>query len=183
MGEVINLSDVSTESFNESKKSIQALSKMIAKISSGLHPSNKNYEEHSLKISPRGLRSSPIPVYENDTVKFVELTIDLVDNVIIISSAEYYREINLSNRSLKSILIEFQSTCKKLSLPIDNKINLDQSTSEYIISKMDSRIILLVLTSVYSKFLEFKSPILKEMSNINFWPHHFDIAMLLFSPV
>jgi hypothetical protein len=177
----VNFPDLLTDSFNKSKKSIQILSGAITKISSRLHPSNKNYEEYSLKISSNGLRSFPIPVYVDDTLKFVELTIDFYSSALKITSADHHWAMELSNRSLESILDEFQSACNKLSLPFDDDFNLDQDYREYFISKMDLKLIWSVLTSIYSKFLAFRSPILKEMSNINFWPHHFDLAMLLFS--
>lgn len=38
-----------------------------------------------------------------------------------------------------------------------------------------------IFSQVYFLFLKFRGSTLKEASNINFWPHHFDLALLLFS--
>jgi hypothetical protein len=181
MSSIIDINNLFSESFQSTRNGIQNLCKIITGIKSKQKPSTKNYEEHSLKISTTGLSTSPIPIYEKDRLRFLDISIDFNSNSLKITLDEERREIKLNNKSLKSIILELKSVFNKLSLPWNNNFQADQSEGEIFISDSDTVQLWSVLKSVYLIFLQYKSSILKEMSDINFWPHHFDLAMLLFS--
>jgi len=144
-------------------------------------PHEKNSEEHSLKIYSKGLTTTPLPVEVNGDLEALEININLVDHriEIILDKETEYIETDLSN--IKNFTKKLHSTFDELKVPIlleerviteDVKINYNDKKAELLWE---------VLKTIYFAIFKFNSTTLEETSNINFWPHHFDIAMLMFT--
>ena len=170
-----------SQNFNETKNSFQKILSLFVEIKSNLSFPNKNSEEYSLKFTSKGFTTTPLPINKNGSIGALELTINFVEHNLEIICCEEKIDLELKNFNLGSLSKEIQNIFNNYSIPfkMSDKILLDKG--EMIYNDEDSSLIWEVLKENYFIICEFKSKILKETSNINFWPHHFDIAMLLFS--
>jgi hypothetical protein len=89
--------------------------------------------------------------------------------------------IDLHNSNFLSITKQLQKALNGIHLGEILDAELQKNKSDLFYSKKDANLMWKILSSIYFVFLEYQSQIMKETSNINFWPHHFDIAMLMFS--
>jgi Family of unknown function (DUF5996) len=176
-----NLSQIGTSSFFETKTSIQKIAAILIDIKNKLMLHQKNSEEYSLKFYAKGFTTTPIPIIVEGNVVALEFNLDFVIHKleILFGTEKQYIELNKPNFS--SFVKEFDAILNTFSIPhnFDDKAFTDNVERTY--NKNDSKFLWDLLRNIYFVFVKFHSPILKETSSINFWPHHFDVAMLLFS--
>jgi len=175
-----NLTQISSSEFSKTKETIQKFASLLIDIKSKFSPHNKNSEEYSLKFCANGFTTAPIPI-QSGNVEALDLNLDLYEHKLEILFRKERHYIELKKSNLSSFAIELQGMFNSLSIPyiINDKIVSDNSEITY--NEEDAELLWTVIRKIYFSFVEFGSSILKEASSINFWPHHFDIAMLLFS--
>ena len=177
----IVLPKIDYNNFAQTRDTIQKYAQLISAIKGKLVPHQKNWEEYSLKVYAKGFTSAPIPIETNSGIEALDLNLNLIEHKLKIFYKDNRDEINLeqstiadfTNKLLK-ILSSYEIELEKLddNFFIEEKLIYDRNE----IAKLWN-----LFRQVYFLFLELRGSTLFETSNINFWPHHFDLALLLFS--
>jgi len=167
--------------FINAKATIQNYAQVLSDIKGSLSAHQKNWEEFSLKVYAKGLTTTPIPIKRKNYFDALDLNLNLVEHKLKIFCAGERLSIDLKGQSqikfaeeLKSILNNLQI---EYTIPADKFT--DSASGKYLHESVEE--IWAILRQVYFAMLQFKSDKLEETSSINFWPHHFDLAVLMFN--
>lgn len=168
-------------SWEQTRNKLQLLSQLLSDIKGKYAPHNKNWEEYSLQISGKGLTTGAFPVMVDNDIEVLELSLNFNEHKLNISLGKVRLSVELKNHTVKEFAGEVKDILNQLGvgyeLPEDKFI--DESNVDYDEPKVEDY--WNTLKQVYFILLEFRGSLFDETSSINFWPHHFDIAMLLFS--
>jgi hypothetical protein len=172
----LNLSD-----WKDTRDIIQSHAELLSDIKSVYTPHQKNWEEHGLKIYAKGLTTTPIPVTINGGIETLDLNLNLIEHSLKIFCGSSRLSVSFENQS--SLSFTKETIGKLRELGVDYRINEKDYSSENYgnYSKEKAAAYWTVLKQIYFVLLEFKGSLTEETSSINFWPDHFDIAMLWFS--
>lgn len=136
----------------------------------------------SLRVTDKGLSTTPIPKDKNTPGQNFELIFDLVNHHIIIESN--FREmmrIKLTGQSLNAFCEEISSLMKDIgvSTPISKEEFKDGKSSKYDQGAASNYWI--ALKEINSILTLFRSELDGMKSPVQLWPDHFDLAMSWFS--
>jgi len=167
--------------FDVAKSAIQSYAQVLSSIKGALSPHQKNWEEFSLKVYAKGLTTSPIPIKRANYFDALDLNINLIENKLKIFCSGERLSIDLRGQSQKTFSLELKSIFDELKIVYD--FNESELEAEDYSDYNETAVLELwsIIREVYFSLLKFKGEKLDETSNINFWAHHFDIAMLVFN--
>jgi hypothetical protein len=177
----MNFPELNFNKYRNTRDTIQAFTQLISEIKVSYTPHSKNWEEFALSIYAKGFTTSPIPIAIRDGVEALDLNINLQEHKLKIFFGKERLSVNLENQSVERFAKEVESLLNRIGinyiLPFD-KFN-EKDAAEY--NSNDAKNIWTAVRNIYFILQEFKSLQFHETSSINFWPHHFDLALLLFS--
>ncbi len=177
----IILPKIEYKKFSQTRDTLQLYAQLLSAFKSNFMPHQKNWEEYSLKIYANGFSTGPIPIETANGIKAIGININLSEKKLELLSGENHDSIDLHQNNIASFtrlfleklikygIKDFQPEEKFFS---NEPLNYDDEE----ISKIWD-----LLRQFYFIFLKFKGSTLYETSSINFWPHHFDLALLIFS--
>lgn len=167
--------------WKDTRDIVQSYARLLSDIKSTFTPHQKNWEEHGLKIYAKGLTTTTIPVIVKEHIETLDLNLNLIDHSLKIFCGSSRKSVSLENQSALSFAKETVKILNDLGVEysFDEKKFSTENSVGY--SRDKAAGYWSVLKQVYFTFLRFKGGIMEETSNINFWPHHFDLAMLWFS--
>jgi hypothetical protein len=141
----------------------------------------KNWEEHGLNIYAKGLTTTTIPVKIDGRIETLDLNLNLIEHSLKIFCGSSRVSVPFENQSSLSFANETVRTLNDLGVEysIDEQEYSTENSGDY--SSEKAAAYWNVLKQIYFVMLEFRGSLLEETSGINFWPHHFDLAMLWFS--
>ncbi len=168
------------EEIKETRNSIQAFAKLLSAIGGQLIPHDKNWEEFSLKVYSRGLTTLPIPLVNGEIDKTFELKIDLVDHQLQVYGEEGIASVLLASEEVKDFASNINKLIKNQNIFINKEI-FSEIREVKVYNKEIADKLFQVLKAVDLILKEFKGSTFAETSSVQFWPHHFDLAMLWFS--
>lgn len=177
----MNLPKIGYKEFSETRNTIQLYAQLISALKGKLVPHQKNWEEFSLKIYAKGFTTGPMPVETEYGLEALDLNINLIEHKMKIFFGNKRDEIDLFQNNIKpftEILIEKISGYGITDFNPEEKFF---TTDNLIYEKEDARNLWNIFRQFYFVFLKFRGKTLFETSNINFWAHHFDLAILFFS--
>ncbi len=167
--------------FTPTRDTLQKYAQLISAIKGKLVPHQKNWEEYSLKVYAKGFTTTPIPIQTKNGIEALDLNLNLIEHKLKIFYKANRDEISLEQTTIAQFTKRLLEILNSYEIEID-KLDDKFFTEEKIIYEKDEITKLWSLfRQVYFIFLEFRGSTLFETSNINFWPHHFDLALLLFS--
>lgn len=174
-------SELKLSDWKKTRDIIQSYAELLSDIKSGYTPHQKNWEEHSLKVYAKGLTTTPVPVTVNGEIETLDLNLNLIEHSLKIFCGSSRISVSLENQSTRSFAKETMAGLKESG--IDFRIHEKEYSSENhgLYSSEKAAAYWTVLKQIYFVFLEFKGSLVEETSSINFWPDHFDLAMLWFS--
>ncbi len=167
--------------WKDTRDIIKSYADLLVDIKSSFTPHQKNWEEHSLKVYAKGLTTTPVPVTVNGRIETLDLNINLIEHSLKIFCGDSRISVPLENQSSRSFAKETIEGLKESGLDFrihDNDYSSDNS-GDYSSEKASAY--WNALKQIYFVLLEFKGELIEETSSINFWPDHFDLAMLWFS--
>ncbi len=167
--------------FNNAKIAMQNYAQVISDVKGSFSAHQKNWEEYSLKVYAKGLTTTPIPIKRKNYFDALDLNINMVEHKLKIFCAGERLSVDLKGQSQIEFAEELKEILKTLQIEYvfeENKFT-DLTFGEYKEESIEE--IWAILKEVYFAMLKFKSDKLEEASNINFWAHHFDLAMLMFN--
>ena len=164
------------------RDTLQKYAQMVGALRENFSSPHPHWWHISLRVSDKGLTTTPMPRDKNNRGQTFEIILDLVNHYLLIESN--FREaktIKLTGQSLSALCEE---TCSLVSdigvnFPVNKDRFEDGKAGEY-----DE-----VAVEEYWKSLKevsrilntFRSTLRSERSPIQLWPHHFDLAMSWFS--
>ncbi len=172
---------INYEKFSETRDTIQLYAQLLSGIKGRHVPHQKNWEEFSLQTYAKGFTTGPIPIKTNRGFEAFEFNLDLVEHKLKLFCKEKTEEISLMQKNVNEFVQIFIEMLGKnnLILPDIQKDIIDKINLVYDIAEADN--LLCLSRQVFFVLQKFKGQTLFETSSINFWPHHFDMAVLVFS--
>jgi hypothetical protein len=172
---------INYKEFSKTRNTIQLYAQLLSAIKGKLVPHQKNWEEFSLTINAKGFTTGPMPVGIESETEALELILNLIEHKLEIFFGKSKDEIDLHQKNIDTftkLFLEKVSEFKKLDFQPEEKF---WSQSELVYDNDQVKKLWNLFRQVYFAFLEFRGSTLFETSNINFWAHHFDMALLVFS--
>ena len=174
------LPELNYQKFKSTKETIQLCAQLLSSIKGQFTPHQKNWEEFSLKIYAKGFTTTPIPVETQNGIEALEFNLNFVEHKLKIFYNGKRESVDLVQPNIKSFT---EKVLSKLSLynikpDVDEKF-LSEEQLSYNMDEVEK--IWNAIRQIYFVLLEFKGKQLLETSNINFWAHHFDLAVLMFT--
>lgn len=178
---IYHFEDLDLKSWKPTLDKIQAYAQLLSDIKSKFTPHQKNWEEFSLKVYAKGLTTTPIPVEIKDGVEALDLNLNFVEHKLKIFLGRERLSKDLDKHTIKSFSLELAKTLNEfgVSYELPPEKFEDESNHSYKLTNVETY--WNILRQIYFIMLHFKGELLEETSNINFWPHHMDLALLVFS--
>ncbi|MCB0165569.1 MAG: hypothetical protein KDI79_15165 [Anaerolineae bacterium] len=169
---------LSYEALLPSLKSLQNYAKLTGKVRRALTPRQKHWSHISLRATATGLTTGPIPA---GSVTF-ELLLDFTIHQLVITTNRGER----ISRPLRgqSAAAFYEETLAALAglgltLDIDRTLFTDDTPGAYNMTQVETY--WQALSQVDAVLKQFKGELRQETSDVQLWPHHFDLAVLWFS--
>ena len=179
--EHILLPQIEYNKFSNTRDSIQLIAQLVSAIKGKIIPHQKNWEEYSLKVYSKGFTSSAIPMQTQSGIEALELNINLIEHKLKIFYKNFRDEISLEQSTILNFTNIFVEKLNSYGIEIAKQDAKFYANKNLTYDKSESEKLWNLFRQVYFLFLKFRGTTLFEASNINFWPHHFDLALLLFS--
>lgn len=177
----MKLENIIYDEYKETRDAVQIIAQLLSAIKGKLVPHQKNWEEFSLNIYSNGFTTGSMPVNAAGKFDIIELKVNLIDHKLIVCGCNFNDEFNIEVNSIEIITESLKNNFEinGLQFPeVDSKFYTNNiliyKTSE--INKLWN-----LFSQFYFLLMKFRGSSLFETSNINFWPHHFDMALLVFS--
>jgi Family of unknown function (DUF5996) len=178
---IYKFNELDLNSWKQTFDKIHSYSQLLSDIKSKFTPHQKNWEEHSLKVYAKGLTTTSIPAIRNGSVEALDLNLNFVEHKLKIISKNERLSLDLDNYTVAQF--------SKVLVKILNDLGIDYKLPEGRFNENDDNSYQATavenywdaLKQIYFILLRFKGSLLEETSNINFWPHHMDLALLVFN--
>lgn len=177
----IVLPKIDYNNFVQTRSSVQKYAQLISAIKGKRVPHQKNWEEYSLKVYAKGFTSTPIPIETNGGIEALDLNLNLIEHKLKIFYKDNRDEINLEQSTIADFTYKLLEILNSYEIKVDKLDDNFFVEEELIYDRNEIVNLWNLFRQVYFLFLELRSSTLFETSNINFWPHHFDLALLIFS--
>lgn len=179
--EHILLPQIEYNNFSNTRDSIQLIAQLVSAIKGKIIPHQKNWEEYSLKVYSKGFTSSAIPMETQSGIEALELNINLIEHKLKIFYKNFRDEISIEQSTILDFTNMFIEKLNSYGIEIAKQDAKFYANKNLTYDKSESEKLWNLFRQVYFLFLKFRGTTLFEASNINLWPHHFDLALLLFS--
>lgn len=164
------------------RDSLQNYVQIISAAASEFIPHQKNWEEHSLKVTSTGLSTHIIPAPKGAKTQALAIELNLLNSSLDVTAGNGYKaSISLKGQSGGVVAAQLKDIFNFLGIETKlNVVNFDkEENNEY--DKSSVHKLLSILISIDAVLKTFKGTLLQETSSVQFWPHHFDLSMLLFT--
>lgn len=177
----MKLQTIDYKEFSITRNTIQLYAQLLSAVKGKYVLHQKNWEEFSLKTYAKGFTTGPIPIQTKDRIEALDLNLNFVEHKLKLFFGDKRDEIDLNQKNIKSFtenFIEINSSYGLKDFEPEEKFFAEDELSydEEEVKKLWG-----IFRQIYFLFLEFRGKTLFETSNINFWAHHFDLALLIFS--
>lgn len=149
----------------------------LAAVRRAMSPRQKHWSHSSLRVNATGLTTTPIP---NGGETF-ELALDLTAHRLLISASSGTRiETRLRGQPLSQFWNELLTTLRVLNVqPVVQKPPYPDAPPVYEMAPVEQY--WRTLSQMDSLLKQFQGELRGETGPVQFWSHHFDLAMLWFS--
>ena len=178
----LNLPPLTLANWKDTRDTLHKYCKMAGAIKENLSVPHPHWWHISLRITDKGLSTTPIPKDKNTPGQNFELIFDFINHHIIIeSNFREVKRIKLTGQSLSALCEETCSLLKEIG--VKTSINKDDFRDGKA-GKYDQGAVSnywIALKEVSSILNSFRSELMGMKSPVQLWPHHFDLAMSWFS--
>jgi hypothetical protein len=177
----IKLPKINYMKFSQIRDTIQLYAQLLSKLKSNTIPPQKNWEEHSLKAYAKGFTTGPMPVETADGIEALDININLVENNLKLIFGTNRDTIDLHQNNIASFTQIFSEKLFNYGITNFKPEGNFYLKENLIYDKEEAKKLWDLLRQFYFILLKFRGSTLYETSNVNLWPHHFDLALLFFS--
>jgi hypothetical protein len=178
----LNLPSLTLANWKDTRDTLHKYCKMAGAIKESLSVPHPHWWHISLRITDKGLSTTPIPKDKNTPGQNFELIFDFMNHHIIIeSNFREIKRIKLTGQSLSALCEETCSLLKEIGVKtsINKEVFRDGKSGRYDQEAVSNYWI--ALKEVSSILNSFRSELTGMKSPVQLWPHHFDLAMSWFS--
>lgn len=169
---------LSYEALQPSLASLQNYAKLTGKVRRALTPRQKHWSHVSLRVAATGLTTTPIPAGE---VTF-ELLLDLTSHQLVIATSRGERLSRpLRGQSAAAFCDETLNALASLGLTPEVDRSLFAGTGEGVYDVAMIENYWQAMVQIDGLLKQFKGELRQETGDVQFWPHHADLALLWFS--
>ncbi len=170
--------DLSLEGWQPTRDTVQAYAEVLSGLRKVMAPREKHWWHISLHVTAAGLTTTPMPVGE----RVVELLLSFVDHRLnIVTNHGERADIELRGQSATAFCDAVLSALGRM----DIKPALDRASYGAMGAQTYDKAAVArfwqVLPVVDAVLKRLKSEHCGESGAVQFWPHHFDVALLMFS--
>jgi len=177
----IVLPKIDYSKFSKTRDYLKLITQLVSSIKGGKIPHQKNWEEYSLKVYSNGFTSSVIPIQTQSGIDALQLDVNLIEQKLKIFYKNYSEEIPFEQSTIYDFTNALVEKLKFYGIEIENQEAKFYRKDNIIYDIIESEKLWALYRQVYFLFIKLRGSTLFEVSNINFWPHHFDMALLFFS--
>ena len=155
---------------------------MIGEIRQSMSEPHSHWWHISLRISDKGLTTTPIPNNNGVPGQAFEIILDLINHQLVLeSNFREQKKIQISGQSLSAFCEETCSLLKEIGIiiPVDKEKFDDGKNGEYDETAASNYWV--ALKEIDKIMNTFRSTLKLERSPVQLWPHHFDLSMSWFS--
>ena len=176
-----DLPEINYKSFSATRDSIQLYAQLLSKIKSKFLPHQKNWEEFSLNTSANGFTTGALPVATLKGIEALEIKINLFEHMLKLSFGKNSDEINLHQYNITSFTGLLTDKLAGYGIKNINPEKNFYTEDKLVYNDNDAIKLFEMFRYIYFMLLDLRGKTLLETGNVNFWPHHFDTALLVFS--
>ncbi len=169
---------LSLADWQSTRNTVEAYAKLLGRVRRAMAPTSKHWWHVSLQLCGCGLTTTPFPI----SSQVMELTLDFTTHqLLILTSRGDRRAIPLWGQSPKQFHDDVLAALQPFGcMPdIDHTLFTNDTPGSYdgtAVSRFWQ-----ALCQIDAVLKEFKGGFRGESSPVQFWPHHFDLAMVWFS--
>ncbi|HSD73802.1 MAG TPA: DUF5996 family protein, partial [Steroidobacteraceae bacterium] len=174
----LRLPQLRTSAWSATRDALHAYAQVAGAIRTAFAPPEKHWYHVSLRAAASGLTTTPVPA----TAGTLEITLECATSQWLITTSEGSRwQIPLRGQSASALFADTAALLARLGARarIDQKQFGRQPWRDYDPGAASRY--WRVLSWVDAQFKQFKATQRVETSPVQLWPHHFDIALLVFS--
>lgn len=166
------------DSWQETRDTIRGYALLTSKIRRELTPPSKHWWHISLHVASAGLTTTPIPAGQ----KTFELLLDFTHHRLLVTTSHGERhDFPLNGQSRKAFKEQTLATLAGLGIELQIDDDLFTSDEPGVYDETAVFDYWQALSQIDSVLKEFRGGFRGESSPVNFWPHHFDLAVNWFS--
>ena len=157
---------------------VHTYAKFLGQVRRALTPSQKHWYHASLRIAVNGLTTTPIPA---PGFTF-DMLLDLVRHELVITTSrgDQMRRA-LQGQPAQEFCDVGLGLLEGMGITPEIDRTLFADTMEYVYAAQPIQTYFQALVQTDTVLKEFKSGLREETGPVQFWPHHFDLAVLWFS--
>ncbi len=170
--------DLSLSTWRATRDTLQGYCRLLGAIRRSSSPRQRHWAHVTLQVVPEGFITTPIPCSGGT----FGLRLDMVHHKLrILTSGGQCLELPLEGQSLAQIYSEVMGALKGLevSTEVDAELFSDRSSGEWDREAIDRY--RRALVQIDAVFKTFKGEQRQETSQVQLFPHHFDLALSWFS--
>lgn len=177
----MKLPQIDYKEFSKARNTVQLYAQLLSAVKGKYVPHQKNWEEYGLKVYAKGFTTGPIPAQTDNGAEALDLNMNLVEHKLKLFFSDKRDEIDLHQKNIKSFTEKFLEKISVYGLKDFKPEEKFFAEDELIYDEKEVKKLWDIFRQIYFLFLQFRGSTLFETSNINFWSHHFDMALLVFS--
>ena len=172
-----SLPELHTSAWRATRDTLHAYAQVAGATRAALTPPEKHWYHVSLRAAASGLTTTPVPAAE-----IFEITLECATSQWVLATSEGSRwQIPLRGQSASALFTDTAALLAGLGVRarIDSKQFGRRPSPDY--DPQAAARYWQVLSWVDAQFKRFKATQRGETSPVQLWPHHFDLALLVFS--
>ena len=177
----MKLQEIDYKEFSKTRNTIQLYAQPLSAVKGKYVYHQKNWEEFSLKTYAKGFTTGPIPIESDNGIEALDINLNFVEHKLKLFYGDKRDEIDLHQKNIKSFTEKFLEKISSYGLKDFEPEERFFAEDELIYDEKEVKKLWDTFRQIYFLLLKFRGSTLLETSNINFWAHHSDIALLVFS--
>lgn len=177
----MKLPKIDYKEFSKTRNTIQLYAQLLSALKGKLVPHQKNWEEFSLKTYAKGFTTGPIPIETDNGIEALDLNINFIEHKLKLFFGSKRDEIDLHQNNIADFTNLFLEKTSSYGIEDFKPEEKFFSEDELIYDEAEVKKLWNTFRQIYFLLLEFRGSTLYETSSINFWAHHSDMALLVFS--
>lgn len=166
------------ESWQPSRDTLQAYTKVLGNVRRTFAPPQKHWWHVSLQATATGFTTTPLQV----GTLILELQLDFCSHELLIATNQGERyEIPLEGQSVTEFYTEVYDALSTWGIELEDALMKVEDDKLGSYDKTAVSTFWLAYSQIDALFKTFKATLREETSPVQFWPHHFDLALLWLS--
>ncbi|MFN2135409.1 MAG: DUF5996 family protein [Candidatus Promineifilaceae bacterium] len=169
------------EAWRATRDTLAGYSRLVGRIRQHHTPPQKHWWHASLRLSTLGLTTTPL---EDERGRPFELTLDLTEHQLTVTRGDGVSQaVPLSGQSVRTFKQELLAAMRSLDIRTGyhDEAHAFEDEAPGTYDEQAVAVFWETLRRIFFTLRAFRSSLREETGAVQFWPHHFDLAVLWFS--